>query len=167
MHAILSGMRSWDFKGFSSLQELECSGGSLEPEVKLLSLQMHRLSDNKALASLNVFSNTCVTLGDFSSCVIDNVDTHKSRLRVLVFDLEEGESREYGCNVNTMNSFGVTKLTKWKYRVRRKSECVFTWLLKLLATLTCLLLILVLTHCKCHTELKKITLLAIILKSWL
>ena len=124
MYTFLSGLTSRDFKGFPSLQELECSGGNLEPEVKLLSLQMHRLSDNKALASLNVFSNTCVTLGDFSSCVIDNVDTHKSRLRVLVFDLEEGESREYGCSVNTVNSFGVTKLTKWKYRVERKSECV-------------------------------------------
>ena len=101
---------------------MECSGRSLGPEVKLLSLIMIRFADNKVIASLNVFSNTCVTLGDFSSCVVDTVDTHRSKLRILVFDLEEGESRKYSCKVHTMDSFGNPSTSTWTRSVQRNSK---------------------------------------------
>ena len=117
-------MTSRVFKGISSLQEVECSGTSLKPEVKLLSLQIHRLLDRKALASLNIYLDACVTLGDFSSCFIDNEDTHKSRLKVLVDDLAEGESRGYGCTVVTVQSFGSPKTSNWTLYVRRNSKCL-------------------------------------------
>ena len=117
-----AGLTSRDFKGFPSLQEVECSGRSLGPEVKLLSLIMIRLADNKVIASLNVFSNTCVTLGDFSSCVVDTVNTHRSKLRILVFDLEEGESRKYGCKVHTVDSFGNPTTSTWTRFVQRNSK---------------------------------------------
>ena len=116
-------MTSRIFKDIPSLQEVECSGGSLKPEVTLLSLQMHRLSDSKTLASLNVFLKTCVTLSSYSSCVIDNGDTHKSRLRVLVDDLAEGESRGYGCTVNTVKSVGNPVTLNWTIHIRRNSKC--------------------------------------------
>ena len=116
-------MTSRIFKDIPSLQEVECSGGSLKPEVTLLSLQMHRLSDSKTLASLNVFLNTCVTLSSYSSCVIDSGDTHKSRLRVLVDDLAEGESRGYGCTVNTVKSVGNPVTLNWTIHIRRNSKC--------------------------------------------
>ena len=115
-------MTSRDFKGIHSLQEVECSGEALRPEVKLLSLQLHRLSDNTALAFLNTYTNNCMTFGDFSSCFIDPNDAHNSRLRVLVYDLHEGESRDYGCTVNTMDPYGNTKMSNWKITVRRKRE---------------------------------------------
>ena len=88
-----SGMTSRDFKGIPSLQEVECKGENLKPDVKLLSLKMYRVSDNTVLASRNVFKNSCLTEDDFSSCFVDTRDTHQSKLRVLVDDLEAGESR--------------------------------------------------------------------------
>ena len=119
---VYAGLTSRDFKGIPSLQEVECSGRSLEPEVKLLSLRMHSLADDRVIASLVVFSNTCVTRGDFSSCVIDTVDTHRSTLRLLVVDLEEGESRKYGCKVHTMDSFGNPATSTWTRFVQRNSK---------------------------------------------
>ena len=117
-----AGLTSRDFKGIPSLQEVVCSGRSLEPEVKLLSLRMVRFADSKVISSLNVFSNTCITHGDFSSCLIDTLDTHKSRLRILVFDLEEGESRIFGCKVHTMDSFGNPTTLTWTLLVQRPSK---------------------------------------------
>ena len=123
--ACLPGLTSRDFKGIASLQEVECTGRSLKPEVKLLALQMFKFPENMPLASLNIFSNTCVTLGDFASCEISNVDTHRSKLRILVFDLEEGESRQFKCTANTLNSFGTSKTFSWQIRVTRVSKYTF------------------------------------------
>ena len=115
-------MTAHDFKGIPSLQEVECSGATLNPEVKLLSLQLHRLSDNTALAFLNTYTNNCMTFGDFSSCFIDPTNAHRSKLRILVVDLDEGESRHYGCTVNTMDSYGNPKTSNWRLAVTRESE---------------------------------------------
>ena len=122
MLALFSGLYSRDFKDIPSLKEVECTGETLKPEVKLISLQMHRLSDNAAVASLNVMMNSCMTLGDFSSCVIDPAHTHRSRLKVLVDDLLEGESRRYACTVISVQSFGNTNTDKWTISVHRKSK---------------------------------------------
>ena len=122
LSCLFTGMLSRDFKGIPSIQEVECWGGKLEAEVKLLSLKMYTTSDNSVLASLNVFANSCITFGAMSSCFIEAADTHKSRLRVLVADLEEGESREFGCKASTVNSLGDPHTTTWSIVVRRKSE---------------------------------------------
>ena len=118
----IAGLTSRDFKGISSLQEVECTGRSLKPEVKLLALQLYRLPENVPLASLNVISNSCVTLGEYSYCAINSADTHRSRLRLLVYDLDEGEGREYKCTANTLNSFGNSKIFSWKIPVRRRKS---------------------------------------------
>jgi hypothetical protein len=101
---------------------VECTGRSLKPEVKLLALQMFRLPENTPIASLNVFSNTCVTLGDYSSCRINGTDTHGSQLRVLVFDLNEGESRRFKCVANALNAFGSPESFSWNIEVLRMSK---------------------------------------------
>ena len=111
-----------DFKGFSSLKEVECWGGSLEPEVKLLSLQLYTLPERTVLASLNVITKNCVTFGDYASCFIDGNDTHKSRLRILVYDLAEGEREEFGCTAISLKSLGNTKTLNWSIYVTRPSE---------------------------------------------
>jgi hypothetical protein len=114
-------MTSSFFKGFHSLQEVVCTGRSLKPEVKLLGLQLYRLPDEELLASLNVFSSNCVTLGDYSSCIVNPTDTHKSQLRILVADLSEGESRGYKCTANTVDSYGMSKILTWRIVVTRES----------------------------------------------
>ena len=115
----ISGLTSRDFRGFPSLQEVECTGQSLKPEVKLIALQMYTLPDRRLLASMNVISNECVTLGDYSSCRVNKTDTHKSKLKLLVSDLREGKSRGYQCIANTFDSYGSTRVFTWTITVER------------------------------------------------
>lgn len=122
----LSGLTVRAFKGFHSLQEVECTGGFLKPEVKLLSITMTTVSNNIELATLNVITNSCLTHSDFSSCFIDLRDRNKSKLRVLVSDLDEGESREFECRANTINARGQTNASTWSIRVTRKREYIST-----------------------------------------
>ena len=119
---LLAGMTATDFKGIPSIQEVECWGEGLKPEVKLLSLKLYRVSDSFVLASLNIYANTCLTYSDFSSCYVNSVETHKSRLKVLVYDLEEGESRRYGCKATVVQSEGDASELKWSTIVTRRSE---------------------------------------------
>ena len=63
-----------------------------------------------------------MTYGEFSSCVIDDADTHRSKVRVLVHDLEEGEVRNYGCTANTVTPQGNVMFENWKLPLKRDSE---------------------------------------------
>ncbi|KAK7488928.1 hypothetical protein BaRGS_00019885, partial [Batillaria attramentaria] len=92
------GISVRDYRGIPSIQEVECWGGTLEAEVILFSLKMFTIPDKSVLAVARPTTNDCMTFSEFSSCAIDASDTRKSRLRVLAADLEEGESRTYGCN---------------------------------------------------------------------
>jgi hypothetical protein len=118
----ISGMTARVFRGLPSIQEVECWGGKLSSDVKLISLQLVQLPESTVLASLNVISNYCMTFSEYSSCAIYEVETHKSTLRVLVHDLDEGESREYGCVVNTVNPLGNPVLKNWKLAVTAISK---------------------------------------------
>ena len=115
-------MTTRDFKGIPSLQEVECVGKYLTPDLQLLSLKLFRISDSSLLASLNVFRNSCVTFGDYASCRVDTADTHKSSLRALVVDMAEGESKAYGCNASTLNSLGYTRTVTWTILVTRRRK---------------------------------------------
>ena len=117
-----AGMTTRHFRGIPSIQEVECWGGNLDSDLKLMSLQMYKFSDSAVLASLNLYTKNCMTYGDFSSCVINPVDAHKSRLRLLVHDLREGESRKYKCTVIGVKPSGITKTSTWSITVNNHSE---------------------------------------------
>lgn len=119
---LFTGMTSHHFREIHSLQEVECSGDYLNSEVKLISLQLFKLPQTTVLASLNVYTNNCMTYGDYASCVIHPTSVHESRLRILVHDLEEGESREYGCTANTINPQGNSIFKNWKIILKRTSK---------------------------------------------
>lgn len=97
-------------------------GDYLKPEVKLISLKLVQLPESTVLASLNLYTENCMTYGDYASCIINTSYVHKSKLRVLVHDLEEGESREFGCVANTVNAQGDPVLEDWKTVVARISK---------------------------------------------
>ena len=118
----LSGMAVRNFKGFLSLQEVECSAGNVKADLKVFSLKMFSMPENIVLATANPVIDECVTFTVFSSCSIDRVDTRRSKLRVLVSDMEEGEVRRYGCRVNSFDSFGDTVTSTWSISVERQSE---------------------------------------------
>lgn len=111
-----------DYRGLDSIQEVECSGGNVEAEVKLLSLKLFRVSDNMVLAHASLLNNQCLTYGEFASCTIDTSDFRKSVLRVLVTDLEEGESRTYGCNAASLRGIDDMQKFSWTLSVTRRSE---------------------------------------------
>lgn len=119
---ILSGMLARPFRGISSIQEIECGGGNLEAEMIIMSLTIFILPANAILAHVSPFKGDCVTFSEFSSCVIDTGDTRRSKLRVLVPDLDEGETRKYGCNCTTLGSFGKTDTFTWSVLVWRNSK---------------------------------------------
>ena len=119
---LISGMSVRNFKGFSSLQEVECWGGHLKTEVKLVSLKLYTISDNSVLAYLNTLTHECITHGAYSSCSIDTVTSRRSRLKVLVADLAEGESRGYGCKASSFRSGEEPKTDTWSIVIRRISE---------------------------------------------
>lgn len=117
-------MVSRDFQDIASIQEVECSGGGLDSDVKLISLQMVKLPQTEVLASLNVYTDNCMTFNEFSSCKIHPANVHKSYLRILVHDLEEWERREYGCTANTINPLGNSIYKNWKTLLVRHSKSV-------------------------------------------
>ena len=111
-----------NFKGFPSLQEVECRAGHLEGGVKVLSLKLYAVGDDSVLAYLNTYSNECITHGEYSSCFIDVTDSRHSRLKVLLADLEEGESRGYGCKASIFRSGEEARTSTWSIIVTRNSE---------------------------------------------
>lgn len=115
-------MTARDFKGIPSIQEVECWGEGLKPEVKLLSLKLYRVSDNYELGSLNILTKNCLTHSEYSSCYVNSSDTHKSRLRVLVPDLKEEENREYECKALALGPSGDGEEVVWSIMVMRPSE---------------------------------------------
>lgn len=119
---LLAGITVRDFRNISSIQEMECSGDTLRPEISLLSLKTFRVADGTVTAYLNTLKHECITLTEYSSCVIDSGNTRRSRLRFLVHDLQEGESREYGCTANSFRSLEDTRTWTWTVTVRRNSE---------------------------------------------
>lgn len=120
--AFFSGLTSGSFKGIASIQEVECTGSGLKPEVKLMSLRMQAISDPSPLASLNVFTNTCMTYTDYSSCVVDIRNTHMSALRILVYDLGVGESREYECVATVLKPSGKASEVTWSIVITERSK---------------------------------------------
>lgn len=106
-----------NYRGFPSLQEVECWGGDLEAEVRLLTLKMYDVSDNAVVAFLNIYENQCVAYGEFASCVINTPDAKRSKLRVLAADLVENQTRVYGCIANVLRDTEADKIT-WTVSVR-------------------------------------------------
>ena len=111
-----------NFRNISSIQEVECSGVALGPEISLLSLKTYTLLNSTVTAYLNIMKNECITLNEYSSCVIDSSNTRNSRLRFLVHDLGEGESRSYGCVAVSFKSLEETTTWTWTITVTRPSE---------------------------------------------
>lgn len=116
-------MVSRDFRGISSIQEVECGGWYLDSDVKVFSLTMFKFSDVTIVSHINHFTSECITSVEFSSCIMDSGNTRNSRLKILVTDLAEEESRKYGCNVTSFKFVGETPRTvTWSLDVKRPSE---------------------------------------------
>jgi hypothetical protein len=113
-----------DFQGFSMLKEVECSGATLSQEVELLtSLTLFRPSDNTVYAYVNTVKQECKTCYEYSSCTTADGDYKQSTVKVLLADLEEGETTIVSCNVSVLQGVGHgPKLITWTLPVYRESK---------------------------------------------
>lgn len=111
-----------DFRGFTNIKELECSGEVLESTFDVLSMSLFTPLNDKVSVSVNVRTNQCLTSDSFSLCDIDTGSSRLSKIRTLVLDLKESESRVYGCNVTCFVSGGRVKTVTWFTTVHRSSK---------------------------------------------
>ncbi|KAL8600369.1 hypothetical protein ACOMHN_052786 [Nucella lapillus] len=92
-------MKVRDFQGVPSIQEIQCSGTAISPDLDLLSISLFRARDDQTIAFVNFASEECSTFVGFSACVFEEKDSHRTHVKALVQDLEPGQIRRYGCNV--------------------------------------------------------------------
>ncbi|XP_025101727.1 uncharacterized protein LOC112568586 isoform X15 [Pomacea canaliculata] len=121
-----NGLSVRNFRNIAELLEVECSGTTLQAEVKLLSLRLFYVENSTVLAHVNPLTNECKTFEEFSSCVIDTADTRNSKVRVLVSEMEEDESRQYGCTATSFGDLGHPYIFDWFITVTRPKTTTTT-----------------------------------------
>ena len=122
-------MSSRSFQGLHDLQELQCSGENLPQDSDLLTIVLYEVKSNNILAAANVRKQECFTSNSYVACHLDDTHTRSSRLKALVDDLAEGQSRVYGCNASVFASGMRLRSFSWSITVHHIS--------KLSATMMC------------------------------
>lgn len=108
------------FFNVPSILELECAAEALQSSGDVLSMTLHT-SQKTPIAYVNIGKGTCNAYDSFSSCVIVENDSKKTRLKTLIPSVAENESRDYGCTV-AFETGGWTKSLSWSISVTRNSE---------------------------------------------
>lgn len=123
---MLTGLTVRHFKDIPSILEVDCSGHTLPSDIKLLSMALLSSKYN-VIASASLLNRECTTSSTFASCYFDDKDTRNTALRSLVLDLNEGDTREFGCEVNIQSSDGRSKIITWSLLGKRisKSFCLY------------------------------------------
>ena len=79
---------------------------------------------NTVLAAVNLKKKECSTAKKFVSCEIVENDSRRSKVKALVDDLAEGQSRVYGCNVSAFISGVRMQIFSWSITVQRLSKYI-------------------------------------------
>ena len=118
----LSGLTSQPFQGFTAIQSVECTGATLPGDSDLLSMVLYQVSNSELLAIANLRKRSCSTSQTFIACHIDESDSRRSKIKALISDLTEGQSRAYGCNLTSLSSVGQSSIVSWSLVVTRPSK---------------------------------------------
>ena len=120
----IAGLTVHPFQGVISVQELRCSGHTLPSDADLMSIVLYQGvgSGHHVMSILNLRRRQCTTSGDYVSCLINENDSRKSAVKALVYDLLEGQSRAYGCNVSALTSKGRVEVVSWSVTAQRQSK---------------------------------------------
>ena len=112
------------FAGSATILELECTGRALTSNADLLSLALYRQrgSDEDVMVSVNLRTGHCTTSHIYAACVISPFDVMATRVVVLITDLEEEESRNFGCKVTSLGQVGLPSITTWVLTVTALRE---------------------------------------------
>ena len=117
---LVSGMQRRPFRGLPTIQEVICSGETLDSDVNIYAMALFTLPTNRVVAFVDLKDNVCSTSVEFAACVIDVTDSRKTRLVTLAQSLEFGEWREYGCNITSLRH-GTPYLLSWNIRFKLQS----------------------------------------------
>ena len=112
-------------RGFQSIPhvlEVRCSGEALDTNADLLTLRLYTTPDTEMLASVNLRKFKCMSSSSFASCDVNERDSRRTSLNVLVTDLKEGESRSFGCTAG-YEADGWIESKSWTLEAKRNSEC--------------------------------------------
>ncbi|KAK7490259.1 hypothetical protein BaRGS_00018420 [Batillaria attramentaria] len=102
-----------------AILEVECSGSTLSGDADPLSMALFEKTrgQDRVLATLNLKNKECSTTDVFTSCVIDEKNSRKSSVKVLLLGLSQKETRVYGCDVTTLKSGDRPAITSWLLNV--------------------------------------------------
>lgn len=112
------------FQGHPDFFELDCSGRSLDGDSDLLTLVLYLPDSDRVLASVNLKNSECYTSSLFSACFIDRSNWRASRLKTLLTDLPEGQTRVFACNATSFRSDGRLTTVTWRSTVVKRSEYI-------------------------------------------
>ena len=108
-----------------NVQEVDCSARALDSTAQVLSMSLFTKHDDRIVASANVAAESCLTAGLFVSCLIDEADSRKTRLRALIVNPSAGEEAvQFGCNVTTFVGGGRINIRSWFISVARLGKYV-------------------------------------------
>lgn len=110
------------FQESPGIQELVCSGEVLNADATVVSMVLFTEFDDDIIATVNIVKEECTTSNVFSSCVISNPETRRSKLRTLIMDLFDDDSRKYGCEISSIKSGERSKSDKWILEVTGYSK---------------------------------------------
>ena len=103
------------------MQQVRCSGSTLDPSVSVLGMTLYTPRDQVVLAHVNFKDLACFTWTAYSACLVHAADSRQSALVSLVLDwsLMKG-SRDYACNVTCFRS-GQPVVISWSVTVNQTS----------------------------------------------
>lgn len=150
-------MQRRPFRGTPTIQEVTCSGETLDSDINIYAMALFTLPSSRVLAFVDLKDNVCSTSSEFSACNIDVTDSHKTRLITLVQNLEFGEWREYGCNITSLR-LGRAYLVSWRIGVTAQSTFnVLQFCVSIIIAII-MLIIIVIVVVTCHRHIINIVL---------
>ncbi|XP_070201554.1 uncharacterized protein [Littorina saxatilis] len=114
-----SGLNARMFEDLPHVVEVTCSGEALASNSDLLTLRLQTSPDDELLVSVNLRKHKCtVSLITFAACHINERDSRRTSLNVLVMDLKDGEERTYGCTAG-YEADGWLESKTWTLSVKK------------------------------------------------
>ncbi|XP_070201555.1 uncharacterized protein [Littorina saxatilis] len=117
-----TGLGSNPFPGIPDMQEVSCSGAGLPPGSYPYALFIYEKRGDRIISSVDIPKRECSTSDFFNACEINDRDNRLTKLRILVPNLHEGETRVFGCNASIKTGRGRFQEVSWFITLRHFSE---------------------------------------------
>ena len=106
-------MKSKPFVEIPGMQLVQCSGETLPAGSNLYAMVLYERRGDRIVSSVDLQNGECSTSDYFNACFVSERDPRRTRLQILVSDLTEGRTRDFGCNASIKTSGGRFKVESW------------------------------------------------------